>query len=140
MKSLIFCTTFSSIEASWPYGLSPGGLPSNGYLGHTFWDQETWMYPTLLLFHQKLARSCLHYRYERMTKARQRARENGYEGKVYYFDPFVLCCYFYLLDINAATKTETKRPHSCPKILLLSRDGSYPIFSFGLNNHDCRGS
>jgi trehalose/maltose hydrolase-like predicted phosphorylase len=29
----------SSIRADWPYGLSPGGLASNAYEGHTFWDQ-----------------------------------------------------------------------------------------------------
>ena len=29
----------SSIRPDWPHGLSPGGLASNGYGGHTFWDQ-----------------------------------------------------------------------------------------------------
>ena len=29
------------------YSLSPGGLASNAYNGHTFWDCETWMYPSL---------------------------------------------------------------------------------------------
>lgn len=27
----------SSIRPDWPYGLSPGGLASNAYEGHTFW-------------------------------------------------------------------------------------------------------
>ena len=71
---------YSSIETSWPYGLSPCGLPSNGYLGHTFWDQETWMYPPLLVFHQDLARSCLEYRFERMHSAAKRAKDEGYKG------------------------------------------------------------
>jgi len=35
----------ASIRPDWPYGLSPGGLASNAYEGHTFWDQETWMWP-----------------------------------------------------------------------------------------------
>lgn len=39
----------SSIRPDWPYGMSPGGLASNGYDGNTFWDQETWMWPNLLL-------------------------------------------------------------------------------------------
>lgn len=30
----------SSTRADVPLGLSPGGLASNGYQGHTFWDQE----------------------------------------------------------------------------------------------------
>ena len=31
----------SAIRPDMPYGLSPGGLASNAYEGHTFWDQET---------------------------------------------------------------------------------------------------
>ena len=34
----------SSIRADWPYGLSPGGLASNAYEGHTFWDQVPFSY------------------------------------------------------------------------------------------------
>eukprot|EP00794_Sanderia_malayensis_P018525 gene18525-20383_t len=73
----------SSICATWPYGLSPGGLPSDGYMGHTFWDQATWMFPALLLFHPDLAKSCLEYRYERLYAARKRAEENGYSGAMF---------------------------------------------------------
>ena len=29
----------TSIRPDWPYGLSPGGLASDAYEGHTFWDQ-----------------------------------------------------------------------------------------------------
>ena len=77
---LAYLSFFSSLRSTWPYGLSPGGLPSDGYLGHTFWDQATWMYPPLLLFHQDLARSCLEYRYNRIDAAEQRAKNNGYKG------------------------------------------------------------
>lgn len=72
----------SNIRADWPHSLSPGGISTNGYNGHvgyikncicfcflflllfvitfllskqTFWDAETWMYPTLLLFYPSLA-------------------------------------------------------------------------------------
>ena len=38
----------SAARADWPHGLSPGGLSTDGYEGHTFWDQETWMVPPLL--------------------------------------------------------------------------------------------
>ena len=33
----------SSIRSEVHHGLSPGGLTTNGYNGHTFWDQESWM-------------------------------------------------------------------------------------------------
>lgn len=38
----------SSVREDRPNSLSPGGLASNGYNGHSFWDCETWMYPSLL--------------------------------------------------------------------------------------------
>ncbi len=38
------------------YGLSPGSLSRGGrlgedYGGHSFWDTEIWMYPSVLLFY-----------------------------------------------------------------------------------------
>ena len=33
----------SSLRADVAHSVSPGGLASNGYNGHTFWDCETWM-------------------------------------------------------------------------------------------------
>lgn len=64
----------ASAREDWAHGLSPGGLASNAYNGHTFWDQETWMLPPLLLLEPELARSLLRYRFDRMEPARQRAR------------------------------------------------------------------
>uniref|UniRef100_A0A8D0FU52 Protein-glucosylgalactosylhydroxylysine glucosidase n=1 Tax=Strix occidentalis caurina TaxID=311401 RepID=A0A8D0FU52_STROC len=48
------------------HGISPGGL-SNGtrgedYWGHVFWDQDTWMFPNILLFYPEAARAILEYR------------------------------------------------------------------------------
>jgi len=74
----------SSIRADWPYGLSPGGLPGGEeYMGHTFWDQDIWMYPFLVLLYPDLAR--LQYRYERLPAARLLAQKYGFHGK----SPFV---------------------------------------------------
>ncbi|KAK3750634.1 hypothetical protein QZH41_012817, partial [Actinostola sp. cb2023] len=70
----------SSIRPSWPYGLSPGGLASNGYNGHTFWDQETWMYPPLVMLFPDIARSCLEYRSKRLQTAKNRAKKRSYKG------------------------------------------------------------
>jgi protein-glucosylgalactosylhydroxylysine glucosidase len=46
----------TSSEPKQFYGLSPGSLSRGGlmgedYGGHSFWDTETWMYPTVLLFY-----------------------------------------------------------------------------------------
>jgi len=38
----------SSVREDRTNSLSPGGLASNGYNGHSFWDCETWMYPSIL--------------------------------------------------------------------------------------------
>ncbi|NXQ18088.1 PGGHG glucosidase, partial [Peucedramus taeniatus] len=66
------------------HGISPGGL-SNGtrgedYWGHVFWDQDTWMFPNILLLHPGAARAILHYRIRTLEGARRNAREQGYEG------------------------------------------------------------
>ena len=64
----------SSIRPDWYYGMSPGGLASDGsvlimwlvfvvmiyvhtirYNGHSFWDVETWMYPSILMLEPQSA-------------------------------------------------------------------------------------
>ncbi|NXJ99110.1 PGGHG glucosidase, partial [Corythaixoides concolor] len=66
------------------HGISPGGL-SNGtrgedYWGHVFWDQDTWMFPNILLFHPEAARAILEYRIRMLEGAFHNAREQGCEG------------------------------------------------------------
>ncbi|XP_071956538.1 protein-glucosylgalactosylhydroxylysine glucosidase-like isoform X2 [Antedon mediterranea] len=69
------------------YGLAPGGLANGGgnqdYMGHVFWDQETWMYPPILLFHPNLAKSMLSSRTRHIDAARNIAKCNGYNGTMY---------------------------------------------------------
>ncbi|XP_051739332.1 protein-glucosylgalactosylhydroxylysine glucosidase isoform X2 [Ctenopharyngodon idella] len=65
-------------------GVSPGGL-SNGsidedYHGHVFWDQDTWMYPSVALFYPSLARAVLKYRVGTVEGARANAQQMGYKG------------------------------------------------------------
>mmetsp|Transcript_18795 Transcript_18795/g.59106 ORF Transcript_18795/g.59106 Transcript_18795/m.59106 type:complete len:802 (-) Transcript_18795:411-2816(-) len=67
----------SSIREDWPHGLSPGGLASNAYSGHSFWDMETWMFPPLLMLEPRSARSLLRYRFDRREQARLKARACG---------------------------------------------------------------
>ncbi|NWV82173.1 PGGHG glucosidase, partial [Dasyornis broadbenti] len=66
------------------HGISPGGL-SNGsrgedYWGHVFWDQDTWMFPNILLLRPAAARAILQYRIRTLEGARRNAREQGCEG------------------------------------------------------------
>ncbi|NXQ32374.1 PGGHG glucosidase, partial [Alaudala cheleensis] len=66
------------------HGISPGGL-SNGtrgedYWGHVFWDQDTWMFPNILLLYPEAARAILQYRMRTLEGARRNAQEQGYEG------------------------------------------------------------
>ncbi|NXP64491.1 PGGHG glucosidase, partial [Chloropsis cyanopogon] len=66
------------------HGISPGGL-SNGtrgedYWGHVFWDQDTWMFPNILLLCPEAARAILQYRIRTLEGARRNAQEQGYEG------------------------------------------------------------
>ncbi|KAM6073728.1 protein-glucosylgalactosylhydroxylysine glucosidase isoform 2-T3 [Chlamydotis macqueenii] len=66
------------------HGIGPGGL-SNGtrgedYWGHVFWDQDTWMFPNILLFYPEAARAILEYRIRTLEGALRNAREQGYKG------------------------------------------------------------
>ena len=72
----------SSVRDDWKYGLSPGSLPMGyEYLGHSFWDQETWMYPPILMFHPEIAKSLLDYRFERLEAAEEIAKQYRYKGQ-----------------------------------------------------------
>lgn len=62
----------SSVRDDWAYGLAPGGL-TNSYNGHSFWDTETWMYPSLLYLHPSIAQSLVKYRYDRLAGAHLKA-------------------------------------------------------------------
>lgn len=75
--------TLSSLRTSRVFGLSPGGLATDGYDGHVFWDQETWMFPPLVLLHQDLARTCLAYRFDRLQAAIDKAKNYGFKGAMF---------------------------------------------------------
>jgi trehalose/maltose hydrolase-like predicted phosphorylase len=59
------------------------GLSSLNYNGHIFWDTELWMFPPLLVFNQDIAHSLLNYRVDRLGKAKQKAKNFGYEGAMF---------------------------------------------------------
>lgn len=71
---------FSNVREDWSYGMSPGGIASNAYNGHVFWDQETWMQPNILLLQQPIAHSLLDYRINRVPQAQEKAIHHGLSG------------------------------------------------------------
>lgn len=70
----------ASTRAGVNWSLSPGGLSSDGYNGHVFWDAETWMYPALLSTHPDIAVGVDAYRQERLAAAKQYAVASGRAG------------------------------------------------------------
>ncbi|XP_072035583.1 protein-glucosylgalactosylhydroxylysine glucosidase-like [Amphiura filiformis] len=66
------------------YGLSPGGLAHGAgnadYMGHVFWDQATWMYPPILMFHPELAKAMLSCRTVHLDAAKTIAKQAGLKG------------------------------------------------------------
>ncbi|XP_067942418.1 protein-glucosylgalactosylhydroxylysine glucosidase-like [Watersipora subatra] len=67
------------------YGLSPESLScgdgtGEDYLGHVFWDQETWMYPPILVLHADIARELLNTRLRVKEQAQRNAEANLKHG------------------------------------------------------------
>lgn len=54
-----------------------------GYQGHLFWDQDTWMFPPVLLLHQNLGRILVTSRLRTLDGAYENARINGHFGAQY---------------------------------------------------------
>ena len=75
-----FFALLASVRRDTPWAPSPGGLSSDGYNGHVFWDSETWMYPSLLATEPDIARASLQYRFDRLRAARANARKTGWKG------------------------------------------------------------
>ncbi|XP_052787604.1 protein-glucosylgalactosylhydroxylysine glucosidase-like [Mya arenaria] len=71
-------------DTVWPFvGLSPADLAHNGYNGHVFWDQDTWMYPPVLVLHGDLAPVLLNTRFRTLNASREFARRTGHSGAQY---------------------------------------------------------
>lgn len=73
----------SAAREDWPFGLARGGLTED-HGGHTFWDAEMYLLPSLLLFNPAWARGLLEYRMDRLAAALARARTLGFsEGALF---------------------------------------------------------
>ncbi|XP_061174432.1 protein-glucosylgalactosylhydroxylysine glucosidase-like [Saccostrea echinata] len=68
-------------------GLSPGDLAhgsgNKDYMGHVFWDQETWMYPSILLLHSQIGKVIVKTRNKTLGAAKETAKMRGYDGAMY---------------------------------------------------------
>lgn len=71
---------WSTVREGDHWSIAPMGLSSNGYNGHIFWDAELWMYPSLLVTHPAMGRSCVAYRERTVPAAHQRATSGGCSG------------------------------------------------------------
>ena len=63
-------------------GVPPSGWQGEEYHGHIFWD-ELFIFPFLAFRFPTIARSLLLYRYRRLDKARELARQSGYCGAMF---------------------------------------------------------
>ena len=73
----------SSLRADWNWSTSPGGLGTGGYGGWTYWDMETWMFPSLIVLFPDIARAAAQYRIDRVAASETNARLAGYEGAMW---------------------------------------------------------
>jgi len=76
------------------YYLLAGSTPDTGwatgpcaitlcYIGHVFWDSDTWVFPALLLLHPRHARSLVDFRSRTLAPAKARAKQHGFAGAMY---------------------------------------------------------
>ena len=63
-------------------GITARGLHGEAYRGHVFWD-ELFVLPFYEIHFPKTARALLMYRYNRLDKAREYARQHGYKGAMF---------------------------------------------------------
>jgi trehalose/maltose hydrolase-like predicted phosphorylase len=64
------------------WGTGACGL-TTGYVDHVFWDNDTWIFPALLLQHPQRARSIVLFRDRTLPAAQRRARKAGFAGAKY---------------------------------------------------------
>ncbi|KAJ8308414.1 LOW QUALITY PROTEIN: hypothetical protein KUTeg_013288 [Tegillarca granosa] len=53
------------------------------YYGHVFWDQETWMFPPVLMLHTDLGKALVKTRIRTLDSAKGYACSRGYAGAMY---------------------------------------------------------
>jgi alpha,alpha-trehalose phosphorylase len=64
-------------------GIGARGLTGQTYEGHYFWDTEIYVLPFICYTNPRIARSLLKFRYDKLDRARRRARELGHQGALF---------------------------------------------------------
>jgi len=63
-------------------GIAARGLHGEAYRGHIFWD-ELYILPLYIIFLPEVAKSVLLYRFRRIEKAREYAKQHAYKGAMF---------------------------------------------------------
>jgi trehalose/maltose hydrolase-like predicted phosphorylase len=79
-SDLFYLLETSTADTRWPMGAC--GL-TPGYMGHAFWDSDSWIFPALLLLQPERAKSLIMFRARTLPAAQARARAAGLEGAKY---------------------------------------------------------
>lgn len=64
-------------------GIGAKGLTGEGYMGHSFWDTEIFVFPYYVYNAPDIARRLLEYRYRLLDKCREKAEKNHLKGAMY---------------------------------------------------------
>ncbi|MGG5370968.1 glycoside hydrolase family 65 protein [Enterococcus sp. AZ196] len=65
------------------FSVAAKGLTGEGYKGHVFWDTEIFILPFFLHNKPSIAESLLKYRFFRLDGAKEKARQNHYQGALF---------------------------------------------------------
>jgi hypothetical protein len=79
-SDLFYLLENSAPDTSWPAAAC--GFSSH-YFGHVFWDNDFWVFPSLLLLHPQRARSLITFREKTLPQALARAKTHGFSGAMY---------------------------------------------------------
>ncbi len=81
-SDLFYLLENSTLDTSWP--ATACGFSAN-YFGHVFWDNDFWVFPTLLMMHPARAKSLVAFRQRTLPQAQAQARAtaHAYTGAMY---------------------------------------------------------
>jgi trehalose/maltose hydrolase-like predicted phosphorylase len=79
-SELYYLLASTTAQTDWSLGACS---LTTGYLGHVFWDADSWIFPALVLLHPERARSMLSFRTKTLPAAEARAQAHGFEGAMF---------------------------------------------------------
>lgn len=79
-SDLYYLLANATPDTAWAIGAC--GL-TTGYVGHIFWDSDSWIFPALVLLHPQFAKSLVMFRDRTLPAAQQRAQARGLQGAMY---------------------------------------------------------